>query len=94
MSGPSPVVLLYSKPGCGLCDETRSLLEALLEERARAGLVAPPIEERDITTDPTWESALFLEIPVVEIGPRRLPLAISARALRRLITEALDGVPA
>lgn len=93
MSGPSPVVL-YSKPGCGLCDETRSLLEALLAERARTGLVAPPVEERDITSDPTWESAFFLEIPVVEIGSWRLPLAISARALRRLLTEALDGVPA
>ena len=94
MSGPSPVVVLYSKPGCGLCDETRSLLEALLAERDRAGLVAPPIEDRDITTDRTWEAAFFLEIPVVEIGARQLPLAISARALRRLLAEALDGVPA
>jgi hypothetical protein len=94
MSGLSPVVVLYSKPGCGLCDETRLLLEALLAERARAGLAAPPIEERDITTDAAWEAALFLEIPVVEVGPRRLPLAISARALRRLLAEALDGVPA
>ena len=94
MSGPSPVVVLYSKPRCGLCEETRSLLEALLAERARAGRAAPTLEERDITTDPTWESAFFLEIPVVEIGTRRLPLAISARALRRLLAEALDGVPA
>ncbi len=94
MSGPSPVVVLYSKPGCGLCDETRALLEALLAERTRTGLSAPPIEERDITTDPAWEAAFFLEIPVVEIGARLLPLAISARALRRLLAEALDGVPA
>jgi hypothetical protein len=94
MSGPSPVVVLYSKPGCSLCDETRMLLEALLAERTGAGLAAPPIEERDIMTDPAWEAAFFLEIPVVEIGARRLPLAISARGLRRLLAEALDGVPA
>ena len=94
MSGPSPIVVLYSKPGCGLCDETRELLGALLAERARAGLASPPLEERDITTDPAWEAAFFLEIPVVEIGARRLPLAISVRALRRMLAEALDGVPA
>jgi glutaredoxin len=94
MSGPFPVVVLYSKPGCSLCDETRELLGALLAERAQAGLASPPVEERDITTDPAWEAAFFLEIPVVEIGARRLPLAISARALRRLLAEALDGVPA
>ena len=35
MTGPSPIVVLYSKPGCGLCDETRELLVALLAERAR-----------------------------------------------------------
>jgi glutaredoxin len=94
MIGPSPVVVLYSKPGCGMCDEARELLEALLADRARQGLVAPPIEERDITTDPAWEAANFLEIPVVEIGGRRLPLATSAAKLRRILGEALDGVPA
>jgi hypothetical protein len=94
MSGPSPVVVLYSKPGCGLCEEARTLLEALLADRARQGLTAPPIDERDITTDPAWEAAFFLEIPVVEIGGRRLSLATSAVKLRRLLGEALDGVPA
>lgn len=94
MTGPSPVVVLYSKPGCGLCDETRELLATILADRARAGLAAPTIEERDIGTDPAWESAYFLEIPVVEIADRRLPLATSAAKLRRLLAEALDGVPA
>ena len=94
MTGPSPIVVLYSKPGCGLCDEARELLRTLLAERARSGLAAAPLEERDITTDPAWEAAFFLEIPVVEIGERRLPLAMSAAKLRRLLDEALDGVPA
>jgi hypothetical protein len=94
MTGPSPVVVLYSKPGCGLCDEARELLAGILTERAGAGLVAPPIEERDITTDSAWEAAFFLEIPVVEIGDRRVRLATSAPKLRRLLAEAIDGVPA
>ena len=94
MSGPFPVVVLYSKPGCGLCVEARDLLDALLADRARAGLTAPPVEERDITTDPAWEAAFFLEIPVVEVGERRLALATSAAKLRRLLVDALDPVPA
>jgi hypothetical protein len=94
MTGPSPVVVLYSKPGCRLCDEARTLLVAILADRARSGLVAPPIEERDITTDPAWEAAFFLEIPVVEIGDRRVALATSLAKLRRLLAEAIDCVPA
>jgi len=94
MIGPSPVVVLYSKPGCGLCAEARDLLDALLADRARAGLAAPHIVERDITTDPAWEAAFFLEIPVVEVGERRLALATSAAKLRRLLADALDPVPA
>jgi glutaredoxin len=94
MTGPSPIVVLYSKPGCGLCAEARELLDALLTDRATRGLPAPPVEERDITTDPAWEAAFFLEIPVVQIGDRRLPLATSAAKLRRLLGEALDGVTA
>jgi len=94
MTGPSPAVVLYSKPGCGLCDEARGMLQALLADRARAGLAAPSIEERDITTAPAWEAAYFLEIPVVEVGDRRLALATSAARIRRLLAEALDGPPA
>jgi glutaredoxin len=94
MTGPSPIVVLYTKPGCGLCVETREVLDALLVERARAGLPSAPVEERDITTDPAWEAAFFVEIPVVEIGDRRLTLAISAARIRRLLADALDPMPA
>jgi hypothetical protein len=72
MSATSPVVVLYSKPGCGICTETLETLRALLAERSSTGLVAPPIEERDITTNPAWERDYFAEIPVVEIDRRLL----------------------
>ena len=38
---PLPDLVLYSRPGCGLCDETRDLLTALLAERASSDLAAP-----------------------------------------------------
>ncbi len=88
---PLPDLVLYGRPGCGLCDETRSILRALQEQRARAGLSVPALVERDIETDPAWERAFFSAIPVVELGDRRLELATSAAKLRRLLTDVLDA---
>ena len=94
MTAPSPLLVLYSKPGCGLCDETRELVAALLGERAANGLPTPAFEERDITTNERWERAFFLEIPVVEIGERRLVLATSVTRIRRFLSDSLDSVTA
>jgi glutaredoxin len=85
-----PTVVLYSRPGCGLCDEVRSLLTGLLERRRAAGLPSPTIEERDIDSDPAWQRAYFTTIPVVELGEERLELVTSATALRRFLDDQLD----
>ena len=45
---PLPDLILYGRPGCGLCDEARELLTALLDARSRAGLRTPVLVERDI----------------------------------------------
>ena len=94
MSGHSPTIVLYTKPGCGLCDEAREGLDALLTERRSTGQPSATIEERDILTNPAWERAFAFEIPVVEVGDRRLTLATSPHRLRRLLADALDGTPA
>jgi len=88
---PLPDLVLYGRPGCGLCDETRTLLGALLDERRTAGLPTPRFVARDIAGDPVLERAWFTSIPVVEIGDSRLELATSAAKLRRLMHDALDG---
>jgi glutaredoxin len=88
---PLPDLVLYGRPGCGLCDETRAILTALIDERQRAGLATPDLEERDIETDPAWQEAFFASIPVVELGDRRLELATSAAKLRRLMADVLDA---
>ena len=44
--------------------------------------------------DPAWEQAFFAEIPVVEIGDRRLTLATSPSRLRRFLDEALGAAVA
>jgi len=89
-----PQIYLYVRPGCYLCDESRAVIEALLAERQAHGLAPLTIVERDISTDPTWEQLHFAEIPVVEVGDRRLALAISPRAVRRFFDDVLGPVPA
>jgi hypothetical protein len=91
MTTPLPDLVLYTRPGCHLCDETRALVQGLLEDRAARGRRTAAIRERDITTNPEWERDYFDRIPVVELGGRRLDLAISAGALRRFLDEGLDG---
>jgi hypothetical protein len=90
---PSSIVL-YTRPGCHLCDETRQVLTALVASRVADGLAAPSVEERNIETNAEWERANFSTIPVVEVGVRRLELAISASKLRAFLIDTLDGVAA
>jgi glutaredoxin len=91
VDGASPTaVVLYTRPGCGLCTETRDFLTALLARRAADGRRSALLVERDIETDPAWERAYFAEIPVVELGDRRLTLATSPARIERFVAEVLD----
>ena len=91
MSGtPLPDLIMYGRPDCGLCDEARALIGALLDERVTAGLPTPKLREIDIESDPVLERAFLAAIPVVELGDRRLEIATSAARLRRLLADVLD----
>ena len=89
---PLPDLVLYGRPGCHLCEDTRIALEALLADRATRGLPAPALEERNIEADEDWHRRYALTIPVVAIGGRELELATSPAKVRRLLAEVLDGV--
>jgi Glutaredoxin-like domain (DUF836) len=91
---PLPDLVLYGRPDCGLCDETRTVLHALLDERQRTGRPVPTLVELDIEADAALEREFGARIPVVELGDRRLELVTSAARLRRLLAEALDAEPA
>jgi hypothetical protein len=91
---PLPDLILYGRPDCALCEETRSFVAELLEARLEAGLQTPNLVERDIEADPAWERAYMSSIPVLELGARRLELAISPAKVRRLLTDALDALDA
>ena len=88
---PLPDLVLYMRPGCGLCDEARAAVDLLIEDRMAHGRPVPVVVERNIDADPALHRELFDRIPVIELGWGRLELATSVARLRRLFTDVLDG---
>jgi len=75
-------VVLYSRPGCHLCDVAR---DVVLAERARAPFV---FEEIDVESDDELELEYGIRIPVVEIdGAEAFEVAVDAMELRALLTD-------
>ncbi len=91
MTDPLPDLVLYARAGCHLCEETRTVLEALLQDRAARGFARPRLVERDIEADPALHDRYALVIPVVAIGDQEVQLATSPARLRRLLADALDA---
>ncbi|MBV9120595.1 MAG: glutaredoxin family protein [Chloroflexi bacterium] len=74
-------LVLYSKPGCHLCDEAKVKIDRL---RARGYDLA--IEERDISADPELFERYRLTIPVIELPDgRSLAAPISEYKLEQLL---------
>ena len=91
---PLPDLVLYRRADCGLCDEARRMVDALLDDRRSKGLAAPTVDERDIDTDAAWQRAYFDRVPVIELGGARLDTVTSLAKLRRFLADKLDGIPA
>ncbi len=91
MTTPLPDLVLYMRPGCGLCEEARAAIDLLIADRADHGRSVPIVVERNIDEDPALHRELFDRIPVIELGSGRLELATSVARLRRLFADILDG---
>jgi len=89
-----PELVLFTRAGCGLCDEAREAIEVVLDERRRSGRPVPLLREVDIAADPALKEAYGERIPVVTLGDERLELIVGARRLARLMERVLDGVTA
>ncbi|KAK8642843.1 hypothetical protein V6N13_012173 [Hibiscus sabdariffa] len=58
-------LVLYSKPGCCLCDGLKEKLHAAFSLSAPDPLHDVELQVRDITSNPEWEKAYQYEIPVL-----------------------------
>lgn len=75
-----PLLTLYSRPGCHLCED----MKAAIERVARA--VPLTLEEVDISTDAALEQRYGLEIPVLLIdGKKAAKYRVTDVELRRIL---------
>ncbi|KAL6911551.1 hypothetical protein ACP4OV_000356 [Aristida adscensionis] len=97
---PAPAprrLVLYSKPGCCLCDGLKEKLHAAtLLAGTPYSLASLQLQERNITTNPEWERLYQYEIPVLakvlpdgteEILPRLSP-RLSVELVQKKIYSA------
>ena len=78
-----PVLTLYGKPGCHLCDDARAILGEALAGRDVA------LREVDVTLDPVLERRYGERIPVLAMdGEELFDYVVDPDALR----ERLDRV--
>jgi glutaredoxin len=63
---PQPLVTLYGRPGCHLCDDARAALEGLRAE------LRFDLREVDITADDELHRRYLERIPVVAVGGEEL----------------------
>jgi Glutaredoxin-like domain (DUF836) len=61
-----PVLTLYGKPGCHLCDDARAVVEEALAGRDLL------LREVDVTLDPVLERRFGERIPVVAVDGEEL----------------------
>jgi hypothetical protein len=73
-------VVLYSRPGCGLCDEAR---EVILAERGRTAF---EFAEVDVSGDAALELEYGIRIPVVLVdGEERFEVRVEPRAFAETV---------
>jgi glutaredoxin len=81
-------VILYSKPGCHLCEGMEEKLSAI------QSFWPFELEIRDILTNPEWFERYQYTIPVIQIGDKILPPQsphIQIQQLQRLLVRMKDA---
>ena len=75
---------MYSRPGCGLCDEARELIQA---QRVRTPF---DYREVDISVDDALELEYGIRVPVVLVDGRELfEIQVDARRLAEALRRDL-----
>ncbi|KAI3460586.1 hypothetical protein Pfo_017249 [Paulownia fortunei] len=91
-------LILYSKPGCCLCDGLKEKLDAAFSLSGPNYLGDVKLQIRDITTNPEWERLYQYEIPVLarvledgteETLPRLSP-RLGVELVQKKIAAAFD----
>jgi hypothetical protein len=84
-----PILMLYRRQDCHLCDDAEILLRDELAIRARAGYPPITVTLVDIGGDPALEERYGRHIPVFAIGDEVAELVTTQRLVRELLDRAL-----
>lgn len=84
VNAPVLEVILYTRPGCHLCEEVRDELQAL------APTYPHRLQEVDITGDRELHARYHLTIPVVAAAGRELAAPITAGQLQTFLRDVLS----
>ena len=85
-------LVLYSKPGCCLCDGLKEKLQAAFLLSGPDSLHDVHLQVRDITTNPQWETAYQYEIPVLaKVLPDGTEVPLSLSSLSSLLLNHLSS---
>jgi glutaredoxin len=75
---------IYSKPGCHLCDEMKSLVHRVVAQQPAGREVV--VDEIDISTDAALLERYGLEIPVLLVDGRKVAkYRVSEQEVRRIL---------
>ncbi|WP_310961420.1 glutaredoxin family protein [Nocardioides terrisoli] len=86
MTEPGARVLLYSRPGCHLCDDARAVIERVCAD------VGTSYGEVDITTSPELMAAYGEQIPVTFVdGAQHDFWRVDEERLRRALAREDGG---
>jgi hypothetical protein len=86
---PRPVLTLYRRQDCHLCDDAEILVRDELALRARAGHPPVTVTHVDIGGDAALEERYGHHLPVLAIGGEEVLLVTSGRQVRDLLERAL-----
>jgi hypothetical protein len=87
MSDPL-VLTVYSRPGCHLCDEMKTVIANVL----KATQTPARVEEIDVETNADLENRFGLEVPVLVVNGRKTAkYRITEDELRRILNAREAG---
>jgi glutaredoxin len=78
-------LIIYSRPGCHLCDEMKAVVNRVAERTPLA------LTEIDISSDPELEARYRTEIPVLMVeGKKAAKYRVTEEALMRIVSSKME----
>ena len=84
-----PTLSFYARDGCTLCDEARTELQAVLEERVLRGDPIARVHFVDVDTDRELEARYGDLLPVIAMNGNELTLVMGRRVIERFLDRVL-----